>query len=33
MRKNYRKLKHIDVIQINDVGINPGSGIGNYRRK
>ena len=28
--KNYRKLAH--VIQINDVGINPGSGIGNYRQ-
>ena len=28
--KNYHKLAH--VIQINDVGINPGSGIGNYRQ-
>lgn len=28
--KNYHKLGH--VIQINDVGINPGSGIGNYRK-
>lgn len=28
--RNYHKLAH--VIQINDVGINPGSGIGNYRQ-
>ncbi|WP_297669870.1 GPR endopeptidase, partial [Thomasclavelia sp.] len=28
--KNYHKLAH--VIQINDVGINPGSGIGNHRK-
>ncbi len=28
--RNYHKLSH--VIQINDVGINPGSGIGNYRQ-
>lgn len=27
---NYHKLAH--VIQINDVGINPGSGVGNYRQ-
>ncbi|MFR0830605.1 MAG: GPR endopeptidase, partial [Thomasclavelia sp.] len=28
--KNYHKLAH--VIQINDVGISPGSGIGNHRK-
>ena len=28
--RNYHKLAH--VIQINDVGINPGSGIGNHRK-